>query len=226
MTKYQRYQDYVIRDGRFVGEFEQMYQDFADPWHASTAEHFASDKAVGLNLLSRLKARGGARRIVELGCGLGHYSARIAALGLEVCGVDVSATAIATARERHGAGGAEFVVGKVDDYDVLRKYRPDVVVMAEITWYVLEQLPGFLQFLRSELPDTYVLHLLSTYPPGVQKYGAEFFIDLPGIKKYFGMRYLESGEVHLPGGNRTWFLGTYSSDRETVWNAQQEPSER
>lgn len=28
-----RYQDYVIRDGKFVGKFEEMYQKFDDPWH-------------------------------------------------------------------------------------------------------------------------------------------------------------------------------------------------
>lgn len=28
-----RYQDYVIKDGKFVGEFEKMYQDCDNPWH-------------------------------------------------------------------------------------------------------------------------------------------------------------------------------------------------
>jgi hypothetical protein len=90
--------------------------------------------------------------------------------------------------------------------------------MAEITWYVLNQLQAFLEFLRTELPQTYVLHLLSTYPPGVQKYGADYFTDLPGIKRYFGMKYLESGEVHQSEVTRTWFLGTWSGDCETAWS--------
>jgi SAM-dependent methyltransferase len=215
VTKYSRYQDYVIRDGRLVGEFEQMYQDFADPWNATTAEEFASEKAVGINLLARLRARGQIRTVMELGCGLGHYSARIAALGLEVTGVDISATAVAKAQERHA--GPEFVVGGLDDFGLLRQRRPDVIVMAEITWYVLNQLRGFLDFLRTELPQTYVLHLLSTYPPGVQKYGSDFFTDLPGIQRYFGMKYLESGEVHQARITRTWFLGTWRTDNETAW---------
>ncbi len=32
MKKYSKYQDYVIKDGELVGEFEKMYQDFDDPW--------------------------------------------------------------------------------------------------------------------------------------------------------------------------------------------------
>ena len=28
-----KYQDLVIKDGKFVGEFEKMYQEFDDPWN-------------------------------------------------------------------------------------------------------------------------------------------------------------------------------------------------
>jgi SAM-dependent methyltransferase len=218
MPKYNRYQDYVIRDGKFIGEFEQMYRDFADPWNETTCEHFASEKAVGINLLSRLKAQYGIRKVMEVGCGFGHYSARMAAIGLEVVGIDISETAIATARQRHQA--AEFMLGKLDDYAVYAQRRPDVVVMAEVTWYVLDQLRGFLDFLRREMPSVYLLHLLNTYAPGVQTYGTEYFTDLSGIKRYFGMRYLESGEVHYEdGGARTWFLGTWRGEAESAWNA-------
>jgi SAM-dependent methyltransferase len=218
MPKYERYQDYVIRDGRLIGEFEQMYRDFADPWHESTSEEYASDKAAGLNLLARLKARHGVRRVVEVGCGFGHYSARTAALGLEAVGVDIAATAIKRAAALHPS--VEFLVGKFQDYHILKQQRPDVLVLAEVTWYVLDHLRTFLEFARRELPDTYILHLLRVYAPGVQEYGVEFFTDLAGIKKFFGMEYLESGEVKIEdGGARTWFLGTWNRAAYVAWNA-------
>ena len=28
-----KYQDLVIKDGKFVGKFEEMYQKFSDPWN-------------------------------------------------------------------------------------------------------------------------------------------------------------------------------------------------
>ena len=28
-----KYQDYVIKDGKFVGEFDEMYKKFSDPWN-------------------------------------------------------------------------------------------------------------------------------------------------------------------------------------------------
>jgi SAM-dependent methyltransferase len=216
MPKYARYQDYVIRDGRLIGEFEQMYRDHEDPWNESRTEQFASEKAAGLNLLARLHAHHRVRRVVEIGCGFGHYTARIAELGLDVLGVDVSETAVAKARARHP--GIEFALGRLDEHEVLRRFRPDTIVMAEVTWYVLEPLRGFLDFLRSELPDAYLLHLLTTYPPGVQKYGADYFTDPAGIRKYFGMRYLESGEVRARDVTRTWFLGTWRAEAEQAWN--------
>ena len=72
--KYSRYQDYVIRDGRFVGEFEEMYLDYEDPWHQTQRELWASDKAVALNLIRKV----GAKRVMEVGCGLGRFTKRIA----------------------------------------------------------------------------------------------------------------------------------------------------
>ena len=54
-VKYEKYTDYVIRNGRLVGEFEEMYRDFADPWQQTTRERFSSEKAVALSLLARLK---------------------------------------------------------------------------------------------------------------------------------------------------------------------------
>jgi SAM-dependent methyltransferase len=217
MPKYERYQDYVIRDGRLIGEFEQMYRDFDDPWHESKREQFSSDKAVGLNLLARLKAHHGAKKVIEVGCGFGHYTARIAGVGLEAAGIDIAPTAIDKARRRHIC--AEFMVGTIDQHEIFRARKPDVIVMAEVTWYVLDHLQDFLHFLRAELPDTYLLHLLNVYPPGVQTYGVDFFTDLHGIKRCFGMRCLESGEVYVDGGTRTWFLGTWSEDAALAWRS-------
>ena len=50
MKKYDKYQDYVIKDGKLVGEFEQMYKDFDDPWEQSIRESYASEKAVWMAL--------------------------------------------------------------------------------------------------------------------------------------------------------------------------------
>lgn len=207
MTKYERYQDYVIANGKLVGEFEQMYKDFDDPWEQSTYEQFASEKAICVNLIESLACQ----NVIEFGCGFGHLTNRIKSVCPKVVGLEISPTAVVKASKRYPE--CEFVVSEFPDFETLRHIRPDCIVMAEITWYVLEQLDEFIAFMKAEMPDTYLIHLLTTYRPGVQKYGADKFCNLSEILKYFRMNYLESGEIetaHMDGGKRTYFIGRYS----------------
>lgn len=189
VRKYERYQDYVIKDGQLVGEFEQMYQDFEDPWEQSTCEKFASEKAVCVNLIEALNCQ----RVIELGCGFGHLTDRINRVCDEVYGVDISPTAIEKAEILYPK--CEFKVSVFPDFELLREIKPDCIVMAEITWYILNELDGFIDFLKSHMPETVLNHLLTTYGQGEQKFGAEKFTNLTEIKNYFGMNYLESGEI-------------------------------
>jgi len=144
MPKYRRYQDYVIKDGKLVGEFEEMYQDFEDPWEQTTREKHAFEKMVTLEIIRRE----GYNRVVELGCGLGDFTARIGDVTGTVLGVDVSETAIQKARIRHPR--LSFTSADILNFDVYRQFRPDCFVLAEITWYVLEKLDKFKSFLHSE----------------------------------------------------------------------------
>lgn len=54
-----KYQDFVIRNGEFVGEFEEMYQRFEDPWEQTKRELYSSDKAVALNLIQKYGCKKG-----------------------------------------------------------------------------------------------------------------------------------------------------------------------
>jgi SAM-dependent methyltransferase len=202
--KHSRYQDYVIKDGKLVGEFEQMYQDYEDPWEQTTREAWASEKMVALNFIQKT----GARKVVELGCGLGHYTKKINDLGCETLGVDISGTAIEKARAAYPQ--SQFAVGDILDFSIYRDFQPDVIIMAEITWYVLDKLDEFIVFVSKELPQTKLIHLLTVYPLGVQQYGKDKFTNLDEIKAYFNADYLEWGEICYPemeGCKRTYFIG-------------------
>lgn len=167
-------------------------------------------------MLGRLQSIWGTRRAVEIGCGFGQYTDRIAQAGYTVTGIDIAATAIDKARRRFPDHA--FEVGRIDQFDMLKRLDPEVIVMAEVSWYVLDHLQPFIAFIRTELPNTFLLHMLSTYQPGEQKYGREYFTNLEEIKKFFGMHYLECGEVHLYNGQRrNWFLGTWNPEHLDVW---------
>lgn len=206
MTKFEKYQDYVIKDGKLVGEFDQMYKDFDDPWEQSTRELFASAKAVCLNLVESFQCQ----KVIELGCGFGQFTDRLKKICPSVSGLDISPTAIDVARKRYP--NCDFHVSKFPDLELIRTLGPDCIVMAEITWYVLDDLDNFLAFLKNEMPDTLLIHMLMTYSAGEQKYGADKFTNLTEIKDYFGMNYIEWGEVEsaeMGGGKRTYFAGRY-----------------
>lgn len=141
-------EDYVIKDGKFIGEFEKLYQNCEEPWNQISGEMFRTDKAVILNLITKYNRK----NIVEIGCGLGSFTKRIFDLGVNVTGVDISTTAIKKAKEKYP--DINFLVGDILDFYIYEKINPDCIVMAEITWYVLDKLDIFLNFLRERERET------------------------------------------------------------------------
>ena len=80
-----------------------------------------------------------------------------------------------------------------------RDRKINVFLMAEVTWYVLPQLREFISDLKISQTAWgayfFLIHLLTTYAEGVQKYGSDYFTDLSGILDYFNLNYLEHGYV-------------------------------
>jgi SAM-dependent methyltransferase len=208
--KYDKYQDYVIKDGQFIGEFEQLYKDFDDPWN-HTMEGYAegvipTDKAIAIQFLRKIKAR----RVLELGCGLGQFTNEIQQSGFDVLGLDVSETAIAKAKNSYPE--CQFKTADILDFHLYKQFRPDVVVMAEITWYVLDKLDHFISHMRENYRDVYLIHMLVSYPIGAQEYGRDKFTSLDEIMSYFDMNYIEWGEVRKASSvtTKTFFLGAWN----------------
>jgi 2-polyprenyl-3-methyl-5-hydroxy-6-metoxy-1,4-benzoquinol methylase len=93
------YQDYVIKDGALVADFEGLYQSFDDPWHQSISVHTDDTRRkIALDWPQRLKNNGNVEKIIELGCGFGHFTERLRRQGFSVTGVDISKTAIEKAK--------------------------------------------------------------------------------------------------------------------------------
>ena len=88
------YHDYVIKDGKFIGRFDEMYEKFEDPWmQSSQPNRFARS-----NLILSLKELG-IRSLVEFGCGLGYLSDWIhRETGIIPRGIDISPVAIEKAK--------------------------------------------------------------------------------------------------------------------------------
>lgn len=178
-------QDFVIRDGVLVGKFEELYLSSLDPWNQSREfSQQDSRKLLILEHCRRLRDENlQVSRTLEIGCGFGFLTQRLTEMGFAATGVDVAPTAVKRARELH-PGSAFFCMAFEDDR-VLDLCEPDIVVMSEITWYVLDHLDNFrrelLNYASNRDKPTYLIHLLTTYASGEQKLGVEYFTDLEGI---------------------------------------------
>lgn len=141
-----RYQDYVIRDGHFVGQFEEMYRNASEvPWHQDeTVNAIFSDITVAL-----LRRRH-PQSLLDVGCGLGYMAARLKHEIPElerVVGLDVSETAVKKAASMFPE--IEFCAGTIGTY-IADGERFDVVVSKDVLWYVLDDLPGYLAALANK----------------------------------------------------------------------------
>jgi SAM-dependent methyltransferase len=197
-----KYQDFVIKDGRLVGEWNQLYSTFSDPWLQSEPEAVQDSRRFLVDhwcrrLSSVLKAE--PLKVMEVGCGLGHMTRRLSESGHEVVGVDISEEAIVRAKDLYP--NCNFSVRNTLDDEFFYGLDVDVFVLAEVTWYMLDGLSDFLRRLRDyaigRKTPVYLVHLLVTYGEGVQKYGLEYFSDLLGIEGFFrksGFEIVESAD--------------------------------
>ena len=193
--------DYVFGTDGLLGDFEGLYRDFDDPWEqTSVFDSGDSRKVLALNYCERVFPEGehrGSVKILEIGCGFGHLTERLRLAGFRSVGVDISSEAIKKACAKHPK--AAFLEGNISDARLLEEIDPDIIIMSEVTWYVLDSLDGFLgrlaQFAANRVRPTWVIHLLTMYPPNIQKYGREFFTNLNGVLEYFDLDYIEAGHV-------------------------------
>jgi predicted TPR repeat methyltransferase len=207
-----RYQDYVIKDGKFIGDFEGMYKNFDDPWHQSRQDHiFDSRRQLALLACARLKATHEVSKVIELGCGFGFLTDKLREQGFSSLGTDISPTSIEKAKEKNPE--SQFQVADYNDFNLMNSFNPDIIIMAELTWYVLDSLEDYISRLKSyallrEKP-TFFIHLLATYEKGVQKYGSDKFTNLDEILAYFNMQYLETGFIKTQREDDEKSQGTY-----------------
>lgn len=193
-----KYQDFVIRDGRLVADWESLYSLFEDPWHQSRLDHvFDTRREVAILNCQKLNSIHGNLKVLELGCGFGFFTDQLRKKGFETLGIDISQTAIRKASAMHPL--SNFEVRDYNDFDTYYRFNPDIIVMAEITWYILESLEQYLLDLKkyaiSRSKPTFLIHLLATYKQGTQKYGLEKFTSHEEILEYFGLSYLETAFI-------------------------------
>jgi len=165
------YRDYFIKNGRFIGEFEQMYRNVEDPWFCVGRSHSLYNDL----LLALVKHTAPERpRILEAGCGLGALAARMqqAIPEAQVLACDVSPTAIEKARRTYP--GITFFVQDLTALSdcPIDRGSVDVISLSQVLWCVLPQMRDVLGRFHDLLaPDGVLAVLQQFYDPATQQYG-------------------------------------------------------
>lgn len=192
------YHNYVIKNGKFIGAFEEMYQNIEDPWHHGDATAIQYDMALYLIKRYKICVKGG--EILDLGCGKGTFTSRLKRkLPLtHVLAVDIAPTATRKAREKYGHLGIDFKV--MDIQKSLRSIRKkfDLIVMSQLMWYILPNFKKVVNYLAGKnlKRGGYLLVNQTFYRPEEQKYGKEFVSSIQGMLRLIRMNVVEMIELN------------------------------
>jgi len=172
----ENYHDYVIKDGKFIGKFEEMYADCKDPWTQSQQPNKYA-RSAGIIHLQNYKIR----TLLECGGGLGYYAQWIyEATGIIPKSVDISKNAIEKAQKLFPH--LDFEVADISK-DLPKYQEVDCVMFAEIMWYILPDLQNILKVLRESFSNKYLI-INQVFYKGSQKYGNEYFTNLQELIEY------------------------------------------
>jgi SAM-dependent methyltransferase len=170
------YHDYVIKDGKFVGKFEEMYQNVEDPWLHGDALEVQYD--IMLDLIKRSKISKKGLRVLDIGCGKGAFTSRFKKSfpNSQITAYDISETAIKKAKEKYKNLKINFQVLDIQKGYNKIKDKFELIIISQLMWYILPSLKNVLDYLEKKvlLKGGYILINQTFYKEGVQKYGKEF----------------------------------------------------
>lgn len=177
------YHDYVIKEGKFIGRFEEMYENCPDPWLQSEEIHRSYSRWDTVRTINRCSVE----RVLEIGCGLGFFTQLLTEMlpQVNVTGMDISETAILRARKLHPE--ASFLVGGVETLvktETIHSY--DCLIFSEIMWYILNDMKEILQILRNKWCGLIIVNQVFYF--GTQKYGREYFTNQEEMVAFFNLK--------------------------------------
>ena len=83
----------------------------------------------------------------ELGCEYGFRFDQLRQRSFDSIGIDISETAILKAREKNPS--SNFKVRNYNDFEFYSSSNPDIIIMAQLTWYVINSLDLCLEQLKA-----------------------------------------------------------------------------
>jgi len=223
MKRSKDYHDYVFRDGKLVGEFEEMYQLSENvPWRQDEQADWVDVRLT----TEMLRDVGPFDELHDLGCGLGYYLSLMSRqLGTKDCrsvGYDVSPTACQKAASLFPR--AEFLPL---DLTVGTEGRPRVggglrrlFMIRGTLWYVFPKLGRVIETIGSLMAEDDTLLVVQNFPPLHSTFvGKEVIPDHRALVQHFSQQFEVKRslwyEDTLKTANDNWFIGIFSPRRQS-----------
>ena len=205
------YHKYVIEDGKLVGKFEEMYQNIEDPWNLveKHEKEINIDYYKILNYVLKIKnlTNNSNLKTLEIGCGYPQLTNILLNYGFDAYGFDASKTVISKSKKIYKKLKKRIFVDNFNNFNTLKEHNADILIMSDITWYILEDLDDFLEYIKKNLKNKYLIHSLAVYGKNKQKYGKDYFYDLNSMLKYYNLEFLDFCSINNNNDDgHTFFL--------------------
>jgi len=215
------YHDYVIRDGRLIGEFEAMYRHSEGvPWHQDEQRDWL-DVRLTIEMMRDIEPFA---EIHDLSCGLGYYlDLMLKAAGTRDArgvGYDISPTACEKARalfpryEFHPFDMTEPREAELMKAHAVRPARR-LFVNRGTLWYVFPKLAAVVETTRAMMEPADLLLIAHNWPPLDKPFvGKEVLPDHHALLRYFAPHFAPVRSAWyqdtIKTANDNWFIGLFS----------------
>ncbi len=171
------YHKYVFDDGKFIGNFDEMYKNCDDPWNC---EQFQGSQmsyhliAAYINCYRQMRGKANPK-IFEIGSGKDFFCNFISNMG-EVSGIEISGRAVEIARKKFP--DINFIVGDIKNKNIFdsncikKEYFDFVIMFKGLIWYTIDVLDIVLGNISSSLKKDGIAIIEVNYYKG-KYYGQE-----------------------------------------------------
>lgn len=191
MKKSNDYHDYIIRGGKYIGEFEQMYADCENPWPENEDDLDSNPISCYTVLILR---KYGFKKLLSIGSGKGLHAnwLKTKIPDLEIDGCEISPKAVEYSRSHYPAIKAHCLDCKdFGNYE----WDSDIILFREILWYILPYWGNITEVLMQKYSGKHIIIELSCY--NNQQYGCEYFNGPEDVIRKFPFRIKEILRHHI-----------------------------
>lgn len=185
------YHDYVIKNGKLIGKFEEMYQVCPDPW-PETEDDLNNNPCS--HRTRQLIVIHGFKKVLSVGSGKGFHLDWISRScpNARFMGCEVSNTAVEHSRKVY----PHIPVRCLDVRDFFNySWDFDLILFREVLWYMLAHWAAICDGLKENYAGKHIVVELSFYDR--QTYGNEFFAGPNEFVNMFPFEIIEVVRYHV-----------------------------